>query len=190
MKDRPLVIGVAAAVITVAIGFGLVLAVTSGDDDASGSAGTDAPKSEQSSTSTRRSTTTTSKPTGASSTVPATAPNAATTPPTDPPDPPDPADRYTPVPLPPGISATIASCAWSPAGGGQLTASGTVTNFGADDDVWFVNVYWLVRNQTQDEDIDSQAELYDLAVGQSLPWNLSISAPTAPPNLSCALEVD
>ncbi len=202
MKHRPLILGVVAAVITSAIGIVVVLALAAGgDDNAGGSAAPNTSGSRRSTTTTtapgRTSTTTSSNPATASTTLPVTGPQSTpTTPATEPPDapeppdPPDPVDQYHPIPLPPGISATIATCNWSPVNGGELQATGTVTNVAADDDFWFVSVYWLVHNQTQDEDIDYQDELYDLAVGQSIPWSLKTSAPESPPNLSCALEVD
>jgi hypothetical protein len=193
VKNQPLIVGVAAAVTTIVIGIGGVLVVTSGDDNAGGTAGPDASSTRPSSSSSRSSTTTTSKPAGAATTAPTAAPNTPTTTtaePPDPPDPPDPADRYNPVPLPPGISGTITNCGWSPANGGQLEASGTATNVGAEEEAWFVNVYWLVNNQGQNEELDFQFEFYDLAIGQTVSWNLSTGSPESPPNLSCALEVD
>lgn len=191
MKNQPLVIGIAAAVITIAIGVGLVLAVTAGDDRASGTAGTDEPRSQPSSSSTRSSTTTTSEPGGGEKAPgPSAGQSAPTTTTTEPPDPPHPLDKYNPVPLPAGVSATLATCGWSPANGGMLQASGTITNLLPDDEFWGVSVYWLVWNQTQNEDIADQYEIYDLLPSQTLPWNLSISYPVPPPNLSCGLEVD
>jgi hypothetical protein len=194
VKHQPLILGVAAAVITIGIGVGTVLAVTSGDDNANG---TSAPttshprrsRSSSTSSSTRTSTTTkpgsTSKAAGSRTATPTTpAPTAP-----EPPDPPDPVDQYHPLPLPPGVGATISSCGWSPANGGQLQATGTLSNLTPEDDFWDVDVFWLVHNQTQDEDIEDQNDIYDVAVGQTIPWNLSISYPLSPPNLSCALEV-
>jgi hypothetical protein len=198
VKNRPLILGVTAAVITIAIGVVAVLAIDAGNDDAGGSAAPKRAAARRSTTTTsapgRTTTTTSTIPATASTTLPVTGPQRAVTPPAteapEAPDPPNPVDQYHPIPLPPGISATISTCNWSPVNGGELQATGTVTNVSADDDVWFVNVYWLVHNQTQDEDIDSQSELYDLAQGQSIPWRLTTSAPESPPNLSCALEVD
>ena len=92
--------------------------------------------------------------------------------------------------FPPGSPATITSCTWSASNGGELEAAGTITNTAGEDDVWLITAVWLQRNQTQDEDIDLQSDVIDLGVGQSKPWHLSISASSAPPDLSCALEIE
>jgi hypothetical protein len=175
---RPVVIGIVAAVVIV-VGAGVGFAVTSSND--SSSAG---PKHQPT-------TTTTKKSKSGSGTSSSTKSGAGTEPSTvDRTVPPDPKNAYQPVPLPTGISATIGSCTWSASNGGELLATGTITNTAGADDVWLITAVWLQRNQTQDEDIDLQSDVIDLAVGQSKPWHLSISASSAPPNLSCALEIE
>lgn len=203
MKNRPLLIGVAAAVITIAIGVGLVLAVTSGDDNASGTAGPDAPRSQKSSTtstsngksggksSSTSTTATTSKRAGTSTTAPTT--TSTTTPLSTAPDSPDvdPNDAYQGILMPPGMSGAISACTWSPTNGGQLRASGTLTNIGNEDDYWLVSPVWLIQNGPQQEDIASETVLInEIPAGVTKPWNLTSIYPSPPPSLSCALEVE
>jgi hypothetical protein len=176
---RPVVIGVAAVAVLVVVGAGIAFAVTS--DSSSGTAGSK----------TKHPTTTTKRSKSGSGTTASTKSGSGTEPSTvDRSVPPDPKNAYQPVPLPTGISATIASCKWSSSNGGELEAAGTITNTAGEDDVWLITAVWLQHNQTQDEDIDLQSDVIDLSVGQSKPWHLSISASSAPPNLSCALEIE
>jgi hypothetical protein len=198
MTKRPVLLGAMVALATIALGIGLVLAIAAARDSSQGSAGADVSHSTKKTATTTKpgsaATTTTSSAvtTTTTTTTPTAAPGVtpATTPPTSPPDPPNPADAYHPHPLPPGISAAISSCTWSAANGGELRANGTITNTAGSTDVWLVTVVWLTHNQTQDEEIDEQSDVYDAAIGQSTPWSLSISAPSPPANLSCALEVE
>ncbi len=174
---RPVVIG-AVVVVVLVLGAGVVFAVTSGDGG-KGAAGSKAKS------------TTTSKPSGHSGSSGTTKPGSATTSSTvDSADPPDPSNAYQPVPLPVGVSATIASCKWASANGGELEASGTITNAAGADDVWLITAVWLQKNRDQNESIALQSDVINLKVGQSAPWHLSVSASSAPPNLSCALEIE
>jgi hypothetical protein len=177
---RPVVIGVVAVAVLIVVGAGIAFAVTS-NDSTSGTAG-----------STTKHPTTTTKPSkSGSGTTSSTKSGSQTEPSTvDRSVPPDPKDAYQPVPIPTGISATIASCKWSSSNGGELEAAGTITNTAGEDDVWLITAVWLQHNQTQDEDIELQSDVLDLSVGQSKPWHLSISASGAPPDLSCALEIE
>jgi hypothetical protein len=213
MMKRSLIVGGAAAIVTVALGAGIVYAATSGSGDEAGPA---RPRSAHSTTTTtwEKATTTTTTTT---TTTPAPAPAAgapapaAGTPPASTPatpaapnpasassdddydavsDPPDPSYAYQPVPLPAGVSGTVTSCTWSPANGGELRASGTVTNAAGADDVWLISAVWLQHNKIQDEEIDYQTDVIDLDVGQTVAWDLTTSATSAPPTLSCAFEVE
>lgn len=189
---RPVVLGAAAVVVAIALGVGLVVANGMGGDAGNGTAsGVSTNRAGSSTTTTTRrsteqsstTTTTTTTPTPGTSTSPAR--NAP-----DPRDPPDPGHAYAPKPLPAGVSATISTCRWVPDGGGELQAEGTITNTAGADDFWLISVYWLQRNQTQNEDVENQTDIMELAVGQTLPWHLKIAASSAPPDLSCAFEVE
>src|SRR4051812_21221015 len=132
------------------------------------------------STTTTGSTTTTTVPIVTTTTTGTAAP-AASTPATT--APPTAGAPYTAPPLPRGTSATITQCTWS---GGQLRASGTVTNNTGEDDSFFVTSVWVSQGLELDEDFD----LFDVASGQTLPWSLQTEGdrPTAP--FSCAVEVE
>jgi hypothetical protein len=94
---------------------------------------------------------------------------------------------YTPVPLPPGVHATLTNCSWQPAGGGQYQAAGTLTNDPASTHGWTITIHWLQNGR----EVGQQSALVDLGVGQSKPWSLSMGAGTAPADpFSCALGVD
>jgi hypothetical protein len=209
MMKRKLLLGGAIAVVTVALGAGIVYAATSGNDSGGTAAGSSTTRPHSSTTTTwdtrppASSTTTapgsaapgaaavgavtTPSPAGAAAS-PAVSPT--TEPAIDPSTPPDPADAYQPVPLPAGLAATITRCAWSASNGGELIADGTLTNNAGEDDVWLISAVWLQHNQTQDEDFALQSNVINLAVGQSTTWHLTTSATSAPPTLSCALEVE
>ncbi|HEY3725063.1 MAG TPA: hypothetical protein VGN59_17055 [Acidimicrobiia bacterium] len=208
MMKRSLIVGGAAAIVTVALGAGIVYAATSGSDDEAAPArarthrATTTTTWEKATTSTTTTTTTPATASGAGSATPGAGAPPASTPSTpaatspasavsdDASDPPDPSYAYQPVRLPAGVSGTVTSCTWSPGNGGELRASGTVTNTAGADDVWLISAVWLQHNQTQDEEIDYQTDVIDLAVGQSTTWNLTTSATSAPPTLSCAFEVE
>jgi hypothetical protein len=176
---RPVVIGAAAVGILVVVGAAIAFAASSGDD---GSSGTGASKTTTSTTKQRS--------TSGAETPSTTQAGAGTEPTTvDRSVPPDPKNAYQPVPLPPGISTTVARCAWSSSNGGELEAAGTITNAAGQDNVWLITAVWLQHNRIQDESIGLQSDVIDLAVGQSKPWHLSIGASRAPADLSCALEV-
>ena len=188
--DRRLMLGAGAVAVAIAIAVGIAIAATSGGDGDSADASDPEPRSSSSS-STRSSTTTSTTtttvpvaPTTASATPPAPAPAPGATGATDP------ASAYEPAPLPAGVTTTISGCRWVPDSGGQLQAEGTITNVANVDDFFVIEVFWLQRNGNQNEDVASQTELIDLAVGQSLPWRLTQGADGAPPGLSCALEVE
>ncbi|MGZ4735810.1 MAG: hypothetical protein ACXV8R_09405 [Acidimicrobiia bacterium] len=193
---RQWLLGAGVALVTVIVGVAIVLLATSGDGGSTNAAGSQAgdtttttKKSKDGSTTT---TTTTTSPGGATtpSSAARTSPTTAKPGTTDATDPPDPADAYQPIPMPAGVTGTITSCTWSPASGGMLDATGTVTNIAGDDDAWLVTAYWLKRNGNQNEEIDEDTDLLDIAVGQTITWHLSTAAAEAPPNLSCALEVE
>jgi hypothetical protein len=193
MMHRPWLLGTAVAAVTIIIGVGLVLWAASGDDrsgatDMTASAGGSSSVKSTTTTSTTSTTTTTTPPPQA--TTPTVPEDVVVGEDEEALDPPDPADAYQPIPLPGGVSATIDTCGWSPANGGQLEASGNLSNIAGEDDIWLLTVYWLQRNGNQDEEIDEQTELYDLEIGLSTPWQLTIGAPVAPPNVSCAIEVE
>jgi hypothetical protein len=203
--NRAWVAGIATAVATAVIGVTIVFLAAGGDDQAQGAAShTSQSTSRTPSTATRRSTTTTTASTTTTTAptakLPATGPSVTPTPavdetatvpePPDPPDPPDPADRYQPVALPSGATGQVSSCGWSAANGGQLVATGTVTNLEQEDEAWIVNVSWLVTNQGQQEELDYQFQLFDLGPSQTVPWTLTTPSRIAPPNVSCALSIE
>ena len=197
---RPLLLGTGVALATSAVGIVLVLVIAAvfGDTGEKRAAGTVAKRTGTSTKSlprrstTTTTTTTTSSPTGSPAPATVTPPSTAPRPPVvdTTPGPPDPADAYHPVPLPSGLRATITTCSWGPANGGELVAGGTITNVAGTDESWIITAVWLQRNGNQEEDFDDTADLIDLAVGQTIPWHLTVSAPSAPPHLSCALEVE
>ncbi len=207
--NRSWVIGIGTALATAVVGITIVFLAAGGDGPAQSAAAPRASKSTDpsSSTATRRSTTTTTATstttttaTAPSATLPVTGPavtpaaptdeTADTPEPPDPPDPPDPADAYRPVPMPSGATGQVTSCGWSPANGGELQASGTVTNLELEDESWIVTVSWLVTNQGQSEEFDYQFQLFDLGPSQTLPWTLTTKSRIAPPNVSCALAIE
>ena len=176
---RPAVIGGVAVAVLIVAGAGITFAATSRGNDSSSA------RSEPTTTTAPRH----SK--SGSGTSSSTKPDPGTEPSTvDHSVPPDPKDAYQPVPFPTGISGTITTCKWSASHGGELEATGTITNTAGQDEVWLVTAVWLQRNQTQDEDIALRSDVIDLAVGRSRPWHLSVSASSAPPGLSCALEIE
>jgi hypothetical protein len=207
VKKDSWLLSAAVALATILIGMVLVLVLAPSDDsnnaDAAPKHATKRSSGQKTSTTTSTTTTTTTlAPAASTTTLPVTGPSvSAATPgaaPTDPQlvpefdqtDPPDPVDAYEPEALPPGVSSTVTSCTWSPTNGGQLQASGVLTNAAGEDDDWLLSAVWLWRNVNQNEDIDEQNTIIHAEVGQSVPWQLTIGAPTQPPNLSCALEID
>jgi hypothetical protein len=198
---RPIVLGTLAALVTAVVGVTAVLLVADALESDDASAARTPPVSTGAGETGRddRRTTTTSRPPVTTTTV---APGAlpatgGTTPAPDPdpaddaPEPPDPADVFTPGPVAPGISVSIGSCTWSPAAGGTLRATGTMTYSGTEDTFWQLTVSWLVSNQGQTEELDSQDDVYDLVNGQTVSWDLAITTeqPTPPPDLSCSYAV-
>jgi hypothetical protein len=197
---RPAVLGTIAAVATAAIGVTTVLVIATAldGDDASAARttqGTTAAgeQAERRATTTSRPATTTT--TASAATLPATGattPTTAAAPePPDPPDPPDPADAFHPGTVAPGISVSVSSCTWSPAAGGTLRATGTMTYTGAEDTFWDLTVTWLTNNQGQTEELDEANDVYDLVNGQTVSWELTTTTeqPTPPPDLRCAYAV-
>jgi hypothetical protein len=201
---RPVVLGTLAAVATALVGVTAVLVAADllDRDDASAARRPHVATAAESRRHERRTTTTTTRPAATTTTVapagvlPAT---GGATPPTtaapdpadDAPDPPDPADAFQPGPVAPGISVSIGSCTWSPAAGGTLRATGTMTYSGTEDTFWDLTISWLVDNQGQTEELDSENDVYDLTAGQTVSWDLTITTdqPTPPRDLSCAYSV-
>jgi hypothetical protein len=200
---RPAVLGTIAAVATAAIGITAVLLIAGAldGDDASAARttqGTTAARDRAD----RRSGTTTSRPattttTAAAGILPATGATTPTVPVApepadDAPDPPNPADAFQPGAVAPGISVSVSSCTWSPAAGGTLRATGTMTYTGAEDSFWDLTVSWLVDNQGQTEELDFENDVYDLVNGQTVSWDLTTTTdqPTPPRNLRCSYAVE
>jgi hypothetical protein len=197
------VLGTLAAVATAAIGVTAVLLVADGleGDDASAArtsglttAAEDRRDRRATTTTTRARATTTT--TAAGGTLPVTGgPNVVLPPDPEPevelPDPPNPADAFQPGSVAPGISVSISSCTWSPAAGGTLRATGTMTYTGTEDSFWDLTVSWLVNNQGQTEELDWENDVYDLVNGQTVSWELTTTTdqPTPPQDLSCAYTV-
>ncbi len=207
---KPIVVGTLAAIITAAIGVTAILLIADaiGGDDASAAKGAEvAVSTTHSRPSTHRSTTTTTAtggsaalatttttgvpagPSGAGTPTPS--PTLPDTPDDDGPDPPDPRDAFQAGSVAPGISVSIGSCTWSPAAGGTLRATGTMSYTGPEDTFWDLEISWVVNNQGQDEELDSASDVYDLVSGQTISWDLSTTTeqPTPPPNLRCAHAV-
>jgi hypothetical protein len=95
------------------------------------------------------------------------------------------APPYQGVPLPRGVNATIDTCTWSPAAGGELQASGAIASEPGNDDFWVIEVFWLQN----DRELDSQADLFEVPPGRTTAWRLTVEAPVPPADLRCALEV-
>jgi hypothetical protein len=188
------------AVATAAVGVTVVLVVASAVDGDDASAARTTQGTTAAGAAGRRTTTTTSRPATTSTTAPAaTLPATGATTPTAPaapdpaddaPDPPNPADAFQPGTVAPGISVSVSSCTWSPAAGGTLRATGTMTYTGTEDTFWQLTVHWLKNNQGQTEEIDFQDEVYDLVNGQTVSWELTTTTdqPTPPSELSCSYE--
>lgn len=187
-------IGAVVAIATLAIGAGLLYFLLHEDDADSTRADATAAKKHATTTSTAPGSSTTAPGGGgAAATLPATGggsggPAPTTTPPTpmataDPTDPP-----YVPQPIPAGVTVTLTpgSCRWSPANGGQLEASGTITS--ATDDAWIITAYWLQNGRELDE-TDSDFYDFDEAAGTTKTWQLTTTAPLPPADLACAVEV-
>jgi hypothetical protein len=197
------VLGTLAAVATAAIGVTAVLLVAEGleHDDASAArtsgltTAAEARRDRRATTTTTRARATTTT-TAAGGTLPVTGGPTATLPP-DPepevelPDPPNPVDAFQPGTVAPGISVSISSCTWSPAAGGTLRATGTMTYTGTEDSFWDLTVSWLVNNQGQTEELDWENDVYDLLPGQTVSWELTTTTdqPTPPQDLSCSYAV-
>lgn len=210
MTKRPWLLSAAVALVTIALGVVAVLVLAPGDDTKDAAASPNHRAEKQSGKQTGASdvtttttgsaldpTTTTTQPAaaGAPAGTAATpgdagADQSPVVPQFDQTDPPDPADAYELQVVPPGVSSTITSCIWSPANGGQLQASGALTNSANEDEGWLFSAVWLWRNVNQNEDFAQQNTNLHAAVGETAPWNLTTGAPTQPPNLSCALEID
>ena len=210
MTKRPWLLSAAVALVTILVGVVAVLALAAGGDSNGDAAAAQKRRTGQKSDhavgarDSTRTTTTTPAPTDSTTTTTAVGGPATGAPPpgapaTNPPqvqsafdqtDPPDPADAYEPQPYPPGVTSTITSCRWSPANGGQVEASGVLTNSAGEDDDWLFSAVWLWHNVNQNEDFAQQDTVIHAEVGQAVPWHLTIGAPTQPPNVSCALEID
>jgi hypothetical protein len=143
--------------------------------------------------STTASTTTTTAPGASTTTTPGattTAPpaTAATTPTTvaTPRATSDPAaPLYIAQPLPSGVTGTLGSCSWQPAGGGRYEASGTLTNGPSTSHGWIVTMHWLQNGR----EIGQQSGVVEMGAGQTAPWSLAMSAPNPPADpFSCALS--
>jgi hypothetical protein len=198
---RPAVLGTLAAMATAAIGVTAVLLIADAlDSDDASAARTTQGTTAAAEQADRRVTTTTSRPATTTTTAGGTLPAAGATVPTAPaepepaddaPDPPNPADAFQPWTVVPGIAVSVSSCTWSPAEGGTLRATGTMTYTGAEDSFWELQVSWLVNNQGQTEELDWQNDVYDLVNGQTVSWDLTTitDQPTPPQNLSCSYAV-
>lgn len=194
-----LFVGAVAAVSTIAIGIGLVVFATSGGSSGGGSGGSHAAGNASTTTTKASSTSSTTTTAGAapgsgSATTTTNAagasksgtsggtvedPNHAYSDPTDP--------LYVGMALPAGIGATVSSCAWNSANGGELQASGTISASPETDDSWFVTIIWLQNER----ELDEQFKMYQVAPGTTVPWRLTAKAPLPPAEpFRCALEVE
>jgi hypothetical protein len=116
---------------------------------------------------------------------PAPAPAPAPTPPPTPRATANPAlPLYTDQALPAGVTASIGTCAWQTANGGQLLASGTVTNAPTTNKPWTLTMHFLQARR----ELATSSVVVPLGAGQSKPWTITTRMPNPPPDLVCSLS--
>jgi hypothetical protein len=190
-RRRAIMIGLAIGLGVVAAFAVIVLSMNSTDDPKTKTIG--AEKAPDVSTTSSTTTTTTTAPGASTTSTPAVAPTAppataatTTTTVATPRATSDPAaPLYIAQPLPAGVSGTLGSCSWQPAGGGHYEASGTLTNGPSTTHGWIVTMHWLQNGR----EIGQQSGVVDIGAGQSAPWSLAMDAPVPPADpFSCALS--
>jgi hypothetical protein len=91
---------------------------------------------------------------------------------------------YTDQALPRGVTASIGTCAWQTANGGQLLASGTVTNAPTTNKPWTLTMHFLQNHR----ELAQSSVVVPLGAGQSKPWTITTRLPNPPPDLICSLS--
>ena len=91
---------------------------------------------------------------------------------------------YTDQQLPRGLTGTIGACAWQTANGGQLLASGTVTNSPTTNKPWTLTMHFLQARR----ELAQSSVVVPMGAGQSKPWTITTRMPNPPPDLVCSLS--
>jgi hypothetical protein len=86
--------------------------------------------------------------------------------------------------LPAGVTASIGACAWQTANGGQLLASGSVTNAPSTNKPWTLTMHFLQNRR----ELAQSSVVVPLGAGQSKPWTITTRMPSPPPDLICSLS--
>jgi hypothetical protein len=86
--------------------------------------------------------------------------------------------------LPAGVTASIGTCAWQTANGGQLLASGSVTNAPSTNKPWTLTMHFLQNRR----ELAQSSVVVPLGAGQSKPWTITTRMPNPPPDLICSLS--
>lgn len=198
LRQRTIVVASAIVLASIAIGGGFVLAA-----DSKGSTGGGAEVSAAAtltSTSTRPpGTSTTTTPARTDSAAPVTSPatepesvGGATDAPAAAPASPlalpaiaNPAfNPYTAIAVPTGVSASLTSCSWQTASGGELQSAGIVTSHDGAARTWTLTMVWLQNSR----ELARTSTAVLLAPSEAKGWSLTLaSAP--PPDIACALEI-
>jgi hypothetical protein len=91
---------------------------------------------------------------------------------------------YTDQELPRGLTGTIGACAWQTANGGQLLASGTITNSPTTNKPWTLTMHFLQARR----ELAQSSVVVPIGAGQSKPWTITTRMPNPPPDLVCSLS--
>jgi hypothetical protein len=136
-------------------------------------------------------TTTTAAPTPsttAAAAVPATTPTTAAPAVAPPPTPRATANPALPLyaqqELPRGLTGRIGTCAWQTANGGQLLASGSVTNSPTTNKPWTLTMHFLQAGR----ELAQSSVVVPMGAGESKPWTIATRLPNPPPDLVCSLS--
>jgi hypothetical protein len=196
---RPAVIGVGIGLAVTAVVAAIVFGSRTGDEPSATpepgpATAVTRPAADRDGDATATTTTTAPAPTPSSTAAavvpvapaPAPAPAApAATPPPTPRATANPAlPLYTDQPLPAGVTAGIGACAWQTANGGQLLASGTVTNAPTTNKPWTLTMHFLQARR----ELATASVVVPLGAGQSKPWTITARMPNPPPDLVCSLS--
>jgi hypothetical protein len=82
------------------------------------------------------------------------------------------------------VTASIGTCAWQTANGGQLLASGTVANAPTTNKPWTLTMHFLQNRR----ELAQSSVVVPLGAGQSKPWTITTRMPNPPPDLICSLS--
>ncbi len=189
---RPVLIGVGIGLVVTALA-GAIVFGTRSTDDSTAQPGPATNITRPTSTTRADATTTTTgvatssttvAPAVAPATTPATAARAATPPPTPRATANPSLPLYVDQALPHGVTASIGACAWQTANGGQLVASGTVTNSPTTNKPWTLTMHWLQARR----ELAQASVVVPMGAGQSKPWSITTRMPNPPPDLICSLS--